>query len=209
MAGRTMSKRIGILAIQGAFREHGRALNKLGVETLEIRSSQELDGIEGLIIPGGESTAIGKQLENKRFGAKITELAAQGLPVFGTCAGLILLSKKIDQSSQYTLGLMDTIVKRNAFGRQVASFEADIPVRGLPGGDLRAVFIRAPFVLAAEPNVEVLAEYHGKIVFVRQRNLLASAFHPELTSDLRVHEYFLQMVSEYKYSSINPILNHK
>lgn len=190
-----MSKRIGILAIQGAFREHGRALDKLGVNPVEIRSKTDLDGIEGLIIPGGESTAIGKQLEENGFGAKINELAGQGMPIFGTCAGLILLSKKIDQSDQYTLGLMDILVKRNAFGRQVASFEADIPVKELQGGNLRAVFIRAPYVLAAEPNVEVLAEYDNKIVFVRQQNLLASAFHPELTSDLRVHEYFVQMVN--------------
>jgi len=193
-----MEKRIGVLAIQGAFREHRKMLEKLGAEAVEIRSRDNLKNIEGLIIPGGESTAIGKQLEIDHFGETIINMANEGLPIFGTCAGMILLSKRIAQSNQYSLALMDTKVKRNAFGRQVASFEADIPVKGLNGQDLRAVFIRAPYVVETGPEVDVLAEYAGKIVFVRQKNLLASAFHPELTDDTRVHQYFLDMVDKYQ-----------
>ncbi len=189
-----MNKRIGVLAIQGAFREHRKILEKLGVETVEIRSQEDLSGIDGLIIPGGESTAIGKQLVIDGFGEKIIKMAQEGFPVFGTCAGMILLSKKIDQSEQYSLKLMDTLVRRNAFGRQIASFEADLKIKGFEGDRVRAVFIRAPFVLEAGAEIDVLSEYEGKIVFVRQDNLLASAFHPELTDDSRVHEYFLKMI---------------
>lgn len=193
-----MEKKIGVLAIQGAFREHCRLLTKLGVKPVEVRSREDLDGIQGLIMPGGESTAIGKQLELDGFGDRIKKMAGVGFPIFGTCAGMILLSKRIDQSNQYSLRIMDTLVKRNAFGRQVASFEADIPVKGLQGGDLRAVFIRAPYVLEAGSEVDVLANYAEKIVFVRQGNILASAFHPELTEDTRIHEYFSEMVDQYQ-----------
>lgn len=189
-----MNKKIGVLAIQGAFREHRKILEELGAEVVEVRSKEDLEGIQGLIIPGGESTAIGKQLEIDNFGQKIGEMADEGVPIFGTCAGMILLSRRIDQSTQFSLGLMDTLVRRNAFGRQVASFEADIPVKDLEGKDIRAVFIRAPYILEAGPQVDVLAEYAGKIIFVRQNNILASSFHPELTEDTRVHEYFLNMV---------------
>lgn len=188
-----MKKRIGVLAIQGAFREHRKVLEELNAEVKEIRSHLDLDGIQGLIIPGGESTAIGKQLEIDNFGDKIAKMATEGLPIFGTCAGMILLSKRIESSKQYTLGLIDTLVKRNAFGRQVASFEADLTVKGMDK-DIRAVFIRAPYVLEAGSQVDILAEYAGKIVFVRQGNILASSFHPELTEDKRVHQYFLDMV---------------
>ncbi|UWG97271.1 pyridoxal 5'-phosphate synthase glutaminase subunit PdxT [Dehalobacter sp. DCM] len=193
-----MKKKIGVLAIQGAFREHCRTLEKLGVEAVEVRSVADLKGISGLIIPGGESTAIGKQLEINGFGNKIVTMAKEGFPVFGTCAGMVLLSKNIDHSQQYTLGLLDTTVKRNAFGRQIASFEADIPVKGLQGGDLRAVFIRAPYILESSADVDILSVYDGKIVFVREDNILASAFHPELTDDTRVHQYFLDMVDQYQ-----------
>lgn len=193
-----MKKKIGVLAIQGAFREHRRALEELGAEVVEVRSKEDLKDLQGLIIPGGESTAIGKQLEIDGFGEKIKNLAEEGFPIFGTCAGMILLSKEIDQSNQYSLGLMNILVKRNAFGRQIASFEADIPVKGLEGQDLRAVFIRAPYVLEAGPEVDILGQYAGKTVFVRQGNILASAFHPELTDDTRVHEYFLKMVDSYQ-----------
>lgn len=193
-----MEKRIGVLAIQGAFREHHKILEKIGAEAVEVRSRDNLKNIEGLIIPGGESTAIGKQLEIDHFGDTIIEMAEDGFPIFGTCAGMILLSKRIEQSNQYSLGLMDTTVKRNAFGRQIASFEADIPVKGIDGHDLRAVFIRAPYIVETGPEVDILAEYAGKIVFVRQKNLLASAFHPELTDDRRVHQYFLDMVDKFQ-----------
>ncbi len=193
-----MKKKIGVLAIQGAFREHRNTLDYLGVEVVEVRSKEDLCGIHGLIIPGGESTAIGKQLEINDFGETIVSMAKDGFPIFGTCAGMILLSKRIDQSKQYSLGLMDILVKRNAFGRQIASFEADIPVKGLEGEPLRAVFIRAPYVLETGSQVDRLAEYEGKTIFVRENNLLASSFHPELTDDPRVHKLFLDMVDQYQ-----------
>ncbi|KGK89425.1 glutamine amidotransferase [Desulfosporosinus sp. HMP52] len=192
-----MKKRVGVLALQGAFREHRQVLEKLGCDVVEVRKTSDLDGIQGLIIPGGESTTIGKLLRIDEMGDKIKELGAKDMPIFGTCAGMILLSKTIVDSEQYSLNLMDTVVERNAFGRQIASFETDLQVPALGVNPLRAVFIRAPYLKEVAPNVGILAEYNGKIVFVRQGNLLASAFHPELTSDHRVHQYFLKMIDEH------------
>jgi 5'-phosphate synthase pdxT subunit len=192
-----MKKRVGVLALQGAFREHRQVLEHLGCDVIEVRKTSNLDGIQGLIIPGGESTTIGKILQIDELGEKIKELGTRNLPIFGTCAGMILLSKTIIDSNQYRLNLMDTVVERNAFGRQVASFETDLLVPALGFIPLRAVFIRAPYLREVAPNVGILAEYDGKIVFVRQGNLLASAFHPELTPDLRVHQYFLNMIDEH------------
>jgi pyridoxal 5''-phosphate synthase, glutaminase subunit Pdx2 len=192
-----MKKRVGVLALQGAFREHRQVLEQLGCDVVEIRKKSDLKGIHGLIIPGGESTTIGKLLIIDGMGDEIKELAAKDLPIFGTCAGMILLSKTIVNSEQYRLNLMDTIVERNAFGRQVASFETDLLVPAMGTNPLRAVFIRAPYLKEVAPNVGILAEYDGKIVFARQGNLLASAFHPELTPDQRVHKYFLDMIDEY------------
>jgi pyridoxal 5'-phosphate synthase pdxT subunit len=191
-----MKKRVGVLALQGAFREHRQVLEDLGCEAVEVRKTSDLKDINGLIIPGGESTTMGKLLQTDGLGDKIKELAAQDFPIFGTCAGMILLSKQIDESDQYRLGLMDMTVRRNAFGRQVASFETDLNVPALGNDPVRAVFIRAPFIREVAPNVGILAEYDGKIVFVRQGNMLASAFHPELTPDHRVHQYFLDIVDE-------------
>ncbi|MCO1601408.1 MULTISPECIES: pyridoxal 5'-phosphate synthase glutaminase subunit PdxT [Desulfosporosinus] len=192
-----MKKRVGVLALQGAFREHRQVLEKLGCDVTEVRRTSDLDGIQGLIIPGGESTTIGKLLIIDEMGERIKELGAKDMPIFGTCAGMILLSKTIVDSDQYRLNLMDTVVERNAFGRQVASFETDLQVPALGVNPLRAVFIRAPYLKEVAPNVGILAEYNGKIVFVRQGNLLASAFHPELTPDNRVHQYFLNMIDEH------------
>ncbi|MDO0823988.1 MULTISPECIES: pyridoxal 5'-phosphate synthase glutaminase subunit PdxT [Desulfosporosinus] len=192
-----MKKRVGVLALQGAFREHRQVLEKLGCDVTEVRRTSDLDGIQGLIIPGGESTTIGKLLRIDEMGERIKELGAKDMPIFGTCAGMILLSKTIVDSDQYRLNLMDTVVERNAFGRQVASFETDLQVPALGVNPLRAVFIRAPYLKEVAPNVGILAEYNGKIVFVRQGNLLASAFHPELTPDNRVHQYFLNMIDEH------------
>jgi len=192
-----MAKRVGILALQGAFREHRQVLQRLGYDVCEVRTPADLDQIQGLIIPGGESTAIGKLLQIAGLGDKIKELAQKDLPIFGTCAGMILLSKEIVDSDQYRLGLMDVSVKRNAFGRQVASFEADLDIPVLGKEPVRTVFIRAPYVTRIEPNVGILAEYDHKVIFVRQGNMLASAFHPELTQDHRVHRYFLNIVEEY------------
>jgi 5'-phosphate synthase pdxT subunit len=192
-----MKKRVGVLALQGAFREHRQVLEQLGCDVVEVRKISDLEGIHGLIIPGGESTTIGKLLSIDGLGEKIKELGAKDLPIFGTCAGMILLSKTIFDSDQYSLNLMDTVVERNAFGRQVASFETDLIVPALGSNSLRAIFIRAPYLQEVAPNVGILAEYEGKIVFARQGNLLASAFHPELTSDQRVHKYFLDMIEEH------------
>ena len=192
-----MKKRVGVLALQGAFREHRQVLERLGCEVKEVRSTRDLEGIDGLIIPGGESTTIGNLLQVDELGEKIKALGSQDLPIFGTCAGMILLSKTIVNSNQYRLNLMDAVVERNAFGRQVASFETDLRVPAMGPNPLRAVFIRAPYLREVAPNVGILAEYEGKIVFARQGNLLASAFHPELTPDLRVHKYFLAMIDEH------------
>lgn len=191
-----MKKRVGVLALQGAFREHRQVLEGLGCEAVEVRKKSDLENINGLIIPGGESTTMGKLLLTDGLGDKIKELAAQDFPIFGTCAGMILLSKQVDDSEQYRLGLMDMTVRRNAFGRQIASFETDLKVPALGNDPVRAVFIRAPYIREVAPNVGILAEYDGKIVFVRQGNMLASAFHPELTQDHRVHQYFLDIVDE-------------
>ena len=192
-----MKKHVGVLALQGAFREHRQVLERLGCEVIEVRTISDLEGIHGLIIPGGESTTIGKLLQINEMGEKIKELGTQDLPIFGTCAGMIVLSKTIIDSNQYRLNLMDTVVERNAFGRQVASFETELHVPAMGPNPLPAVFIRAPYLREVAPNVGILAEYEGKIVFARQGNLLASAFHPELTPDLRVHKYFLAMIDEH------------
>lgn len=192
-----MKRRIGVLALQGAFREHRIALESLGAEVVEVRKSKELDPIDGLIIPGGESTTMGKLMQVDGLGEKIKDLAGKDLPIFGTCAGMIMMSKKISNSRQYSLELMDVTAERNAFGRQIASFETDLNVPALGSEPVRAVFIRAPYIKDIAPNVGILAEYEGKVVFVRQGNMIASAFHPELTPDRRIHQYFLDIVEEY------------
>lgn len=190
--------RIGVLAIQGDFAEHIAAMNEVeGVEAVAVKTIAELEVIDGLIIPGGESTTIGKICERFGLDAAIIRRSREGMPIWGTCAGLIYMAKDIaDRPEQQRLGLMDVRVKRNAFGRQVDSFEADLPVEGLEGGETRGVFIRAPYVEHTFDGVQVLSVYRDKIVAVRQGNLLGTAFHPELTSDRRVQRYFLGMVNE-------------
>jgi 5'-phosphate synthase pdxT subunit len=186
--------KIGILALQGAVREHRNLLQRLGVETLDVLNPEDLDGINGLILPGGESTAVGKLLVRYNLLEPIAERGRKGLPVFGTCTGLILLSKHINNSEQHRLGLMDTYVERNAFGRQLASFEADMSVPALGKTPFNTIFIRAPYIDKADDNVNVLLSYQDKILFAEQDNFLAAAFHPELTDDTRVHEYFLNKI---------------
>jgi len=188
--------KIGVLALQGAFREHRLMLEGCGTEALEVRKAAELDQVQGLIIPGGESTTIGKLMVEFGLEQPILKRAEAGMPVYGTCAGLIVLAKTILGSSQYSLGLMEIEVQRNAFGRQVDSFEVDLPIPVLGYKPFRAVFIRAPLIEKVAPNVGILAQYNDKIVFARQGNFLASSFHPELTGDNRVHRYFLKMVEE-------------
>jgi 5'-phosphate synthase pdxT subunit len=187
--------RIGVLASQGAFIEHIAALRQLKVEALPVRLAPQLDGLDGLIIPGGESTAITKLMLSSKLTEEIKSLAHNGMPIFGTCAGMILLSTQNSDQDVEPLGLMDIIVKRNAFGRQVDSFETELSVPVLGKKPFPAVFIRAPLIERANSNVEILAQLpDGTIVAARQGRLLVAAFHPELTDDLRFHQYFLDMV---------------
>lgn len=187
--------RIGILALQGAVREHRDMLRCLGVETADVLTSEDLRGISGLVLPGGESTTVGKLMARYGLLEPVAEAGRAGLPIFGTCTGLILLSKHINNSSQRRLGLMDTCVERNAFGRQLASFEADMPIPALGSKPFHTVFIRAPYIEKAGSGVTTLLCHEGKTLFAQQGNLLAAAFHPELTDDTRVHEYFLRIVA--------------
>jgi len=183
----------GVLALQGAFREHQNALEKCGVKTCQIRKASELKDIDALVIPGGESTTMIKLLNDFDLAQPIVDLARQGMPIFGTCAGLILLAKHIRNSQQQTLGLMDIEVERNAYGRQVDSFEAYLEMPAAIGPEpYRAVFIRAPYITRVGQGVEILGYCDNHIVCVRQDRFLAAAFHPELTEDLRLHRYFLE-----------------
>lgn len=189
--------KVGVLALQGAFREHARVLVHCGCEPVEVRKPEHLEGLTGLIIPGGESTAIGKLLVDFGLMEVLQDKGRAGFPIFGTCAGLILLAKEIEGSNQPSLGLMDIKVKRNAYGRQVDSFEVELPVpQDLGLTPIMAVFIRAPYIERVGPEVTVLSTFQDKIVLARQGNLLAAAFHPELTEDYRLHQYFLAMCSE-------------
>jgi len=188
--------RIGVLALQGAFREHKQMLERLGAEAVEVRKPEHLAGLQGLIVPGGESTTIGKLAREYGIDAAVARRVEAGdLAVWGTCAGAIWLAREIPHyPEQPRLGLMDIAVERNAFGRQVASFEEDLEVEGLDK-PFHAVFIRAPAITWVGPGVEVLA-YHGKdVVLARQGRLLASSFHPELTGDLRLHRLFLDLAN--------------
>ncbi|HAL61081.1 MAG TPA: pyridoxal 5'-phosphate synthase glutaminase subunit PdxT [Chloroflexi bacterium] len=196
-------RRIGVLALQGSFIEHIATLKRLGVEPPAVKLPKDLVGLDGLIIPGGESTTIGKLATTYKLIEELKRLGEDGLPIWGTCAGMILLAREIEGDSQTRLGLMDIAVERNAFGRQVESFEADLVIPALDGvsseeekgKSFRAVFIRAPSVKRVGEGVEVLAALdEGVIVAARQGNLLATAFHPELTEDNRFHRYFLNLV---------------
>jgi pyridoxal 5'-phosphate synthase pdxT subunit len=175
---------VGVLALQGDYEAHGKLLRELGSEPREVRVPADLDGLDGLIIPGGESTVMTLGIEREGLAEPLRELAGNGTPVLGTCAGLIMLDRD-------HLGVMDIRARRNAFGRQVRSFEADLEVEGLDGGPLRAVFIRAPYVEEHGAQVEVLARVDGHPVAVREHRWLAVAFHPELSGDRRLHELFL------------------
>jgi 5'-phosphate synthase pdxT subunit len=191
--------RIGVLASQGAFIEHIAALSRLKVEALPVRLAPQLNGLDGLIIPGGESTAISKLMLGSNLAEEIKRLAQNGTPVFGTCAGMILLSTKNSDQDVAPLGVMDIIVKRNAFGRQVDSFETELSIPVLGEKPFPAVFIRAPLIERVNGKVEILAQLaDGTVVAARQGKLLVSAFHPELTDDLRFHQYFLEIVAGRK-----------
>ena len=189
--------RIGVLALQGAFIEHEKVLNRLGVAAREVRLPKDLEGLDGLIIPGGESTTIGKLAVQYDLIDPLRALAQSGKPMWGTCAGMIFMAKNVGRE-QPRLGLMDVTVQRNAFGRQVDSFEADLDVKGIDGTrPFHAIFIRAPLIESVGAGVDVLARVdrnnEAVIVAVQQGNLLATSFHPELSADDRFHRFFLSL----------------
>jgi len=189
--------KVGVLALQGTFIEHIEILRQLGVEAPPIRLPHELDTLDGLIMPGGESTTMLRLMDSFGLIRPIKEMAQQGLPIWGTCAGMVLLAKSISNYQMKTLNLMDTKVRRNAFGSQPDSFELDLKIPIVGKEPFHAIFIRAPVIEEVEPGVQVLSSLpDGTIIAVRQNRLLACAFHPEFTDDPRFHNYFLNMVDQ-------------
>jgi pyridoxal 5'-phosphate synthase pdxT subunit len=192
--------KIGVLGLQGAVREHVRAVEASGAEAFIIKWPEELEEMDGLIIPGGESTTMRKLIDKYQFMPKLKQFAADGKPMFGTCAGLILLAKHVVGYSEPHIGVMDVTVERNSFGRQRESFEADLDINGV-AEQYPAVFIRAPHIVEVGENVEVLAKHSGRIVAAREGQFLGCSFHPELTEDNRLTAFFVQMVMESKAKS--------
>ncbi|KXG76527.1 Pyridoxal 5'-phosphate synthase subunit PdxT [Fervidicola ferrireducens] len=190
--------KVGVLAFQGAVREHINMLKMAGAQPVPVKKEEELNDVDALILPGGESTVIGKFLRETGLGKIIVEKAKNGMPIWGTCAGMILLAKKIVNEDYVHLGLMDIWVRRNAYGSQLDSFIVRKPVPAVSPKPLELVFIRAPYAEKALPGVEVLLELDGKIVAARQNNLLATAFHPEVTDDPSFHKFFLEMIPSSK-----------
>ena len=190
--------KVGILSVQGAFAEHEAMLTAIGVEAVRVRLPEQLDGLAGLILPGGESTTMRKLIDRWGLRRPILALAHQGVPVLGTCAGLILLARHISDGDEPVFPLLDITVKRNAFGRQLDSFEAEIEVPVLGDSPVRGVFIRAPVVERVGDEVDVLARLEdGSVVAVRQRNVMATAFHPELAGEPRFHRLLVTMAGAY------------
>ncbi len=189
---------VGVLALQGDVREHVAALHALDADPIEVRGPADLQQVDALVLPGGESTAVSMLLLSSGLRPALEARLATGMPAFGTCAGMILLAREVldGRPDQHSLGAIDLCVRRNAFGSQVASFEADLDVAGIDGCPLHAVFIRAPVVEQVGPKVEVLARIDDRPVLARQGPVLACAFHPELVGDLRLHELFLTMITE-------------
>lgn len=186
--------KIGVLAIQGDFREHGLMLDSIGQNWDEIRLPDQLNDLDGLIIPGGESTTIVQLIDTYNLRIPIQRLASNGLAIWGTCAGMIVVAKTLSDKKPVPLGLMDITVSRNAFGRQIDSFETTVSVTGIKGEPIHAVFIRAPQILNTGPNVDILSTLeNGNPVTVRENNILATSFHPELTEDTRMHELFVSI----------------
>jgi len=186
--------KVGVLALQGAFARHVASLRALGAEPRQVRTPLDLDEVDALVVPGGESTTMSMLLETSGLLDPVAERLAAGMPTLGTCAGMILLGAEVldGRADQHSFGAVDISVRRNAFGRQVDSFEADLVLDDLDGPPFRAIFIRAPFVERAGPDVEVLATVDGHPVLCRQGSVIVSAFHPELTDDLRLHDLFLK-----------------
>lgn len=196
--------RVGVLALQGDFIEHEHMLRRLGHEPVEVRLPQHLDGLDALIMPGGESTTFGKLAVRWGLVEPLRQFAQSGKPVWGTCAGLIFLAKDVGRD-QPTLGLMDVKVARNAFGRQIDSFTTPLHIKGIEGKPFEGVFIRAPIIESAGPAVQTLCVLDdGTIVAARQGNLLGTSFHPELTRDLRMHQLFLSYVTEQTSTNSTP-----
>ena len=186
--------KIGVLAIQGDFREHGLMLDSIGQNWDEIRLPDQLNDLDGLIIPGGESTTIVQLIDTYNLRIPIQRLASNGLAIWGTCAGMIVVAKTLSDKKPVPLGLMDIDVSRNAFGRQIDSFETTVSVTGIKGEPIHAVFIRAPQILNMGPNVDILSTLeNGNPVTVRENKILATSFHPELTEDTRMHELFVSI----------------
>lgn len=189
---------IGVLAIQGDFLEHRKMLDNIQVESKEIRLPGQLESIDGLIIPGGESTTIAQLIDIYKLRDPLKEKASYGLPIWGTCAGMIVMAKTLTDARPVPLGLIDVEVTRNAFGRQVDSFEADLHITGIDGPPFRGIFIRAPIVKEIGENTTILANLSdGTPVAVQEKRLLGTAFHPELTDDTRVHQFFTDLVETY------------
>lgn len=186
--------KVGVLALQGAVREHIWSLERSGADAVPVRVREEIDQVHALILPGGESTTVGKHLVRLGLDVYLRERILSGMPVFGTCTGLILLARDIIGSDQPRIGVMDINVARNSFGRQVDSSEAQVEIPALGDEPYHAVFIRAPHIQSVGHSVEVLSRYDGRIVMARQGHMLAAAFHPELTDDDRIHRYFLNKV---------------
>lgn len=193
--------KVGILAVQGAFAEHEHCLSQLGVDFIEIRKREDLQrySFDGLILPGGESTVMGKLIRDLGLFSPLQEMIKGGLPVFGTCAGLLLLAKQIDGENGGHFACMDIIAKRNAYGRQLGSFAVQQEMKGI--GRIPMVFIRAPYIESVGEDVEVLGVVEERVVAAREDNMLVTAFHPELTEDLSVHGYFLTMIENHKMLS--------
>ena len=190
--------KIGILALQGAFAEHERVLERLGVKNVELRNLEDFQKyqkeLSGLILPGGESTTMGKLLRDQDMLIPIREAILSGLPVFGTCAGLILLAKEITSQDESHLGTMDMVVERNAYGRQLGSFYTEAECKGV--GQIPMTFIRGPIISSVGEDVEILATVDDQIVAAQEKNMLVTSFHPELTDDVRLHQYFIEMCKE-------------
>jgi 5'-phosphate synthase pdxT subunit len=187
--------KIGILALQGAVREHAQALKKCGFEAVAVKTAEDLAVIDGLILPGGESTTMRRLMDRYDLVKPLKRFVSLDKPVFGTCAGLILMAAEIEGEAEAHLGVLDVKVRRNSFGRQIASFEANLDIRDI-GRGFPGVFIRAPHITEAGSGVDVLCRLEERIVMVRQNNLLACSFHPELTEDSRIMSYFVKMVRE-------------
>ncbi|WP_440604712.1 pyridoxal 5'-phosphate synthase glutaminase subunit PdxT [Bacillus sp. GB_SG_008] len=192
---------IGVLGLQGAVREHVRAIEASGAQAIVVKRTEQLEEVDGLILPGGESTTMRRLIDKYGFMEPLREFAKTEKPMFGTCAGMILLAKNLIGYEESHIGAMDITVERNAFGRQKDSFEAALSMKGV-GEDFIGVFIRAPYVVDVEDHVEVLCTHEDRMVAVRQNHLLAASFHPELTDDHRVTAYFVQMVKEAKMKKV-------